>query len=320
MTLVGVTGRAAPKGQFWAEDRQGKGRVEAAGRVAVVERDRCGGATESADLRGGQGAIWVAKSPGRERALVVVEGEPAQRVEVTGHAGGDLGRVRGHRRRRAGRAPGRVPSAGRGQRLVSAAYVRATTPTASSAGGLRRVEVLVAGHRRGGGHAADLDGAVVGAQDRVRGQAQVVQAARRGRPRAPVAVSPAIRRASSAGSAALLEELGEGVGVGEGLLDEEGDALGAADVQDAHEAVVVDAGGAAGGVEGGVGVGVVARRRQRRRRRARASVSWADQRSALRQLLEPTLHGIPAARAPSKALRPCTLPPQVSWTRAVCTP
>ena len=57
--------------------------------------------------------------------------------------------------------------------------------------------------------------------------------------------------------AALLEQVGQRVGVTDGLLDEERDALGAPDVEDAHEPVVVEAGGSSGGVEGGVGVGLL---------------------------------------------------------------
>ncbi len=59
------------------------------------------------------------------------------------------------------------------------------------------------------------------------------------------------------GQAALLEQVREGVRLAQRFLDEVRDAFGPAHVQDAHEAVVVDPGGAAGRVERGVGVGVV---------------------------------------------------------------
>ena len=58
---------------------------------------------------------------------------------------------------------------------------------------------------------------------------------------------------------ALLQQRGEGLGGGQGLLDDPGDAARGADVQDAHEPGVLDAGGTAGGVQhrGGVRVGAV---------------------------------------------------------------
>ena len=155
----------------------------------------------------------------------------------------------------------------------------ATTPTASSASRLRGVDVVVGGHRGGGGDAPHLDGAVVGAQDRVRGEAQVVQAAAARRLEAGGGLAGDAADLLG-GQPALLEELGEGVGVVDGLLDEERDALGAADVEHAHEAVVVEAGGPAGGVEGGVGVRTRCSEKQTMTTSRSRVVSWADQRSA----------------------------------------
>ena len=56
---------------------------------AVVDRARCRRARCTWDIA--HGAIWRGEVAGRQRALVLVEGEAAQGVEVTGHAGGDLG-------------------------------------------------------------------------------------------------------------------------------------------------------------------------------------------------------------------------------------
>ena len=118
------------------------------------------------------GAIWAARSR-EERTLVVVQRQPADGVEVTGHAGRDL-RGRGHpahhvwRRLQAGTLRERPAARQRGIR-------DGNDSDGIHPGRLRGVQVVDAGESRGGREAGELDRAIAGAQDVGRGESQVVQ-------------------------------------------------------------------------------------------------------------------------------------------------
>ena len=115
-----------------------------------------------------------------------------------------------------------------------------------------------------------------------------------------VAVSPAMRRTSSAGSPPCSSTWARVWASWVALLDEERDALGPTDVEDAHQPVVVEPGRATGGVEGG--------------ERVRLLLAEADDDDValerrvvgrpalgLGQLLEPPLHDVATAEHRGRA-------------------
>ena len=103
---VGVRRRAATR----ARPRSSPATSAASGVEAWRARDGGGGAGDRAahDLARGPRRDLAGEVTGAGRALVVVEGEAADGVEVAGHARGDLGRVRRRRRAPGGRRPGRT--------------------------------------------------------------------------------------------------------------------------------------------------------------------------------------------------------------------
>ena len=97
------------------------------------------------------------------------------------------------------------------------------------------------------------------------------------------------------GQAALLEDLGEGVGLGDRLLDVEGGAVGSPHVEHPHQSVVVEAGHAAGGVEGGRGVWLVLAEADHDHVALEGGVMGRPA-FGVRQRLEPAPDGIAAAQ------------------------
>ena len=214
---------------------------------------------------------------GAGRALVVVEGEAAEGVEVARHAGGDLGRG-GHAtrdprcRREAGPAraerpePGQ-PGVGEGDDAHGVA-----------AGGVLGLGAVLAGAHGGGLEAAQAHVTVGGAQHVVGLEVEVVHAALAGGLQGGGDLAGDAAHLV-AGHAAVADELGERAGLAEVLLDDVGDVVVAADVEDAHEDGVGDRGGAARGVEQGRGAVVVAGDAEHRDDARPSVVSSADQRS-----------------------------------------
>ena len=137
-----------------------------------------------------------------------------------------------------------------GQRLVSSAYVERHERDGVAAGGLVRRDVVGLDEGGLGGEAAHLDRAVGLAEHRPWRQHPVVQAARAGplQRGGRLADDPA---GLLRGQAAVGEDRGDRAGAVEGLLDDERDRVVAADVEDPHEPLLVDAGCPPGRVECG---------------------------------------------------------------------
>ena len=119
-------------------------------------------------------------------------------------------------------------------------------------------DMILAGEGGLGGETGQLDRAIRHTQDVVRSQAEVVQAATRGsvESQRDLAGQAAHFFGSHADAAG---EGGQGLGAVEALLDEKAVIELAANIQDPHQARIVDTGGAAGGIENGRG----GRRRER---------------------------------------------------------
>ena len=215
-----------------------------------------GSVAGGADGAGGPGRDLRGEVAGGQRPGVVVQGEPAEGVEVAGHARRDLGGC-GHPADDPGGRLDAVDDRGQRPPAGERGVGEGDQGDGVGPGGGDVVGLLVAVDAGRDGGAGHLDRAVLGAQHGVRGQAQVVQPAlagllqgARGLTGDPAGLLGRQR--------ALLQQRGEGLGRGQGLLDDPGDTARSAHVEDAREPGVLDAGGTTGGVEDRGGVRVVA--------------------------------------------------------------
>jgi len=119
------------------------------------------------------------------------------------------------------------------------------------------IDVVDPGEGGHDGDPADLDVAVGGAQHEIRGEPLVVQptVAREVEEQCGLTCYPThlwCREGTG------LEQLGEGMRVVEGFLDDVGEVVGRPDIEDPREPGVLKAGGAAGSVEEGIRIGMTA--------------------------------------------------------------
>ncbi|MFC5039836.1 hypothetical protein [Ornithinimicrobium kibberense] len=249
--------------------RSGRARQRPGGGVATGAGRRC------AQRRGPAGVDHL-RGPGRQLPGQLAGGvrcppevgpgpqhQPAEGVEVAGDAPDELGGCgQGAVRQPAGQAhPGHLLARPpRGETGVEQAdQVRGVDD-----GRLVGRDVVGALQRGGDPDPGDLDGAVAGAQDRVGVEVEVVQpaASRRLQPGGGLADDAA---GLLGGQRRLGDERGQRLGLAQALLDDPGEAVPAADVEDADQPGVVDGGDPAGAVEGRLGgVGVPPTRRQHR--------------------------------------------------------
>ena len=243
------------------------------------------------DLAGGPRGDLAGEVARAGGALVVVEGEAADGVEVARDTGGDLGGrgdATGHARRagEAGPAGAERPEAGQ-------PGIREGHDTHGvAAGGVLGLGAVLTGAHGGGLEATQAHVAVGGAQHVVGLEVEVVHAALAGglQGRGDLAGDPPHL---VAGHATVGDQLGERAGLAEVLLDDVGDVVVAPDVEDAHEDDVGDRGGTAGGVEQGRGAVVVARDAEHRDGATEGRVVGGPAFGAV-QLFEPPANGVTA--------------------------
>ena len=242
-------------------------------------RDDGGGTGDRAahDLARGPRRHLAGEVTGAGRALVVVEGEAADGVEVAGHARGDLGRG-GHATGHPGGGGQPGPTGAERPQAGEARVGQGHDTDGVAAGGVLGLGAVLAGAHRGGLEATQAHVAVGGAQHVVGLEVEVVHAALAGGLQGGRDLTGDAAHLV-AGHPAVGDQLGEGAGLAEVLLDDEGDALVAADVEDADEHPVGDRGGAAGAVEQGGRAVVVSRRCTAVDTVRPRVVSSADQRS-----------------------------------------
>ncbi len=222
-------------------------------------------------------------------ALVVVEGEAADGVEVARHARGDLGGCgdpAGHpgSRAEAGAARAERPQAG------EPGIREGDDPHGVAAGGILGLGAVFTGAHGGGLEAAQPDVAVGGAQHVVGLEVEVVHTALPGRLEGGRHLTGDAAHLV-AGHAAVADQLGERAGLAEVLLDDVGDAVVGADVEDAHERRVRDRGGPARGIEQGRGAVVVGGDAEQRDAAPEGDVVGRPALGAV-QLLEPPANGV----------------------------
>ena len=266
------------------------------------------------DLARGPRRDLAGEVTGAGRALVVVEGEAADGVEVAGHARGDLGRC-GHATGHPG-GGGQAGATGAERPQAGEAGVGQGHDTDGvAAGGVLGLGAVLAGAHRGGLEAAQAHVAVGGAQHVVGLEVEVVHAALAGGLQGGRDLTGDAAHLV-AGHPAVGDQLGEGAGLAEVLLDDVGDALVAADVEDADEDPVGDRGGAAGAVEQGGRAVVVAGDAQQRHGAPEGGVVGRPAFGVV-QLLEPSANGVTATEDGAGTYTPhrCSSPSSVT-TRA----
>jgi hypothetical protein len=221
---------------------------------------RCRGGCHSGhwpahDLPGGPRSHLSCVVAGVGGALVLVERQPAEGIEVARHAGSDLRGGRDatgrSRRRRQTRAPGAEgPEAGE-PGVREGDDTDGVAPT-----GILGIRALLTDPDGGGLQAPQANVAVRGAQDVLGLEVEVVHAA----------VAGGLQRRRDltgdaahlvTGHPALVDQLGEVAGVLEVLLHDVGDVVVVPDVEDPHEDRMAERPGAASGVEQGGGAVVV---------------------------------------------------------------
>ena len=192
----------------------------AALRARAPRRRRGAGDRAPHDLARGPRCHLAGEVAGAGRALVVVEGEAADGVEVAGHARGDLGRrgdAAGHPGGRGEAAPTGAERPQPGQAGIGQGH----DTHGVAAGGVLGLRAVLAGAHGGGLEAAQAHVAVGGAQHVVGLEVEVVHAALAGGLQGRRDLTGDAAHLVT-GHPAVGDQLGQGAGLAEVLLDDVG--------------------------------------------------------------------------------------------------